>query len=102
MARYVVKEMCADFREMHPNREHNFCCCAGGGVINCGPPWKRSRMKSNRIKADQIHDTGAHMVITPCHNCHSGIEDIIGFYKLDCHVSFISELLVKTMEMPEA
>jgi len=41
-------------------------------------------------------------VITPCHNCHSGIEDIIGHYKLGCHVSFISELLVKTIEMPDA
>ena len=41
-------------------------------------------------------------MITPCHNCHSGIEDIIGFYRLDAHVSFISELLVKTIEMPTA
>ena len=100
--RYVVNEICEDFRDMDPRYEHNYCCQAGGGLINCGPPWKLSRMKSNKVKAEQIGDTGAHTVITPCHNCHSGIEDIIGHYKLGCHVSFISEMLVKTMEMPEA
>jgi Fe-S oxidoreductase len=35
-ARYVVNAMCDTLIEMHPNREHNYCCCAGGGVINCG------------------------------------------------------------------
>ena len=98
----MVNAICEDFRDMDPRYEHNYCCQAGGGLINCGPPWKLSRMKSNRIKADQIRETGAHTVITPCHNCHSGIEDIIGYYKLGCHVSFISEMLVKTIEMPEA
>lgn len=99
--RYVVNAICADFRDMDPRYEHNYCCQAGGGLINCGPPWKRSRMKSNRVKAEQIEATGAHLVITPCHNCHSGIEDIISFYKLPAHVSFISELLVKTVERPD-
>jgi Fe-S oxidoreductase len=103
--RYIVRELCEDFREMDPRHEHNYCCAAGGGVINCGPPWKLSRMKSIRVKAEQMAATGAHTIITPCHNCHSGIEDIIGHYKLGMHVTFISELLVKTMdtmEKPEA
>jgi Fe-S oxidoreductase len=100
--RYVVRRLCADFRDMEPRHEHNYCCAAGGGVINCGPPWKLSRMKSIKVKADQIAATGAKLVITPCHNCHSGIEDVIGHYKLGTHVSFISELLVKTMEMPKS
>ena len=99
--RYVVNAICDDFRDMDPRYEHNYCCQAGGGLINCGPPWKVSRMKSNKVKAEQIVGTGAHTVITPCHNCHSGIEDIIGYYKIDAHVSFISELLVKTIELPE-
>jgi len=86
---------------MEPRHEHNYCCAAGGGVINCGPPWKLSRMKSIKVKADQLAATGAHVCITPCHNCHSGIEDIIGFYKLGMHVKFISEIIVKAMEIPE-
>jgi Fe-S oxidoreductase len=99
--REVVKAMCSDFVDVSPRFEHNYCCMAGGGAINCGPPWKRSRMLSNRVKAEQLGATGAQIVITPCHNCHSGIEDIIGFYKLGMHVKFISEILVETMEIPE-
>ena len=57
-------------------------------------------MKSIKVKADQFRETGAHMIVTPCHNCHSGIEDIIGHYDLGMHVSFISEILMKTMEIP--
>jgi Fe-S oxidoreductase len=99
--RYVVNAICEDFRDMEPRFEHNYCCAAGGGVINCGPPWKLSRMKSIRVKAEQMEATGAHLCITPCHNCHSGIEDIIGHYKLDMHVSFINELLIKVIDLPE-
>ncbi|MGD8412696.1 MAG: (Fe-S)-binding protein, partial [Candidatus Latescibacterota bacterium] len=45
--------------------------------------------------------TGADIVITPCHNCHSGIEDIVGYYKLGKHVKFISDILIETMEIPD-
>ncbi|MDP8240135.1 MAG: (Fe-S)-binding protein [Candidatus Hatepunaea meridiana] len=99
--RYIMNEMCEDFRDVTPRFEHNYCCMAGGGTINCGPPWKRSRMVSNRVKAEQLKATGASIICTPCHNCHSGIEDIVGFYKLGMHVKFISEILVEIMEIPE-
>jgi Fe-S oxidoreductase len=99
--RYVINALCENFTEMSPNYEHNYCCQAGGGQINCGPPWKVSRMLSNRVKAEQLAATGADIVITPCHNCHSGIEDIIGYYKLGKHVKFISDILIETMEIPE-
>jgi Fe-S oxidoreductase len=102
MARYVVREMCSDFREMHPNREFNYCCCAGGGVINCGPPYKMTRMLGNRVKADQIRETGAHVCIAPCHNCHSGLEDIVKHYEIDAHIKFIGDILYEVMEKPTA
>ncbi len=97
--RYVVNALCEDFRDMDPRYEHNYCCAAGGGVINCGPPWKLSRMKSIKVKAEQMEATKAKTIITPCHNCHSGIEDIIGHYKLGMHVTFINELLVKAIDL---
>jgi Fe-S oxidoreductase len=98
--REVLHMICEDVREVDPRFEHNYCCAAGGGIINCGPPWKLSRMKSIRVKAEQFAATGAHLVITPCHNCHSGIEDILKHYKLKMEVAFINELLVKTIERP--
>jgi len=99
--REIVAATCSDFRPPEPDFEHNYCCGSGGGVINCGPPWKTSRVKGNRTKAEQLAKTGAHIVITPCHNCHSGIEDIIGTYKLGQHVKFFSEILMQVMEIPE-
>ncbi|MEJ2717292.1 MAG: (Fe-S)-binding protein [Deltaproteobacteria bacterium] len=99
--REIVRMTCSDFREPDPAFEHNYCCGAGGGVINCGPPWKKSRVQGNRVKAEQLEATGAHVVITPCHNCHSGIEDIIGGYDLGMHVKFFSEILIEVMHIPE-
>jgi Fe-S oxidoreductase len=99
--REIIEAACADFRPPEPGFEHNYCCGAGGGVINCGPPWKPSRVKGNLVKAEQLAATKAHIVITPCHNCHSGIEDIIGGYGLNMHVKFFSEILVQVMEIPD-
>jgi Fe-S oxidoreductase len=101
MARYVINELCENFIEMHPNREHNYCCNAGGGVINCGPPFKKKRVKGNRIKAKQIAETGAEILITPCHNCHSGMDDIIKGYNINMHTKFICEIMYEVMEKPE-
>jgi Fe-S oxidoreductase len=102
-ARDIVRRTCASFIEMEPNREHNFCCAAGGGVINCGPPYKKHRVKSNRVKAEQISAAkvkGATVVITPCHNCHSGIEDIIHHYDLGVETKFLGDILYHVMEKP--
>jgi Fe-S oxidoreductase len=99
--RYVVDAMCENFTDMNPRFEHNYCCGAGGGIINCGPPWKTERMISNRIKAEQLGKTGADICITPCHNCHHGIADVIGYYNLGMGTKFISDILMETMEIPE-
>jgi len=97
-ARYVVNEICENFVEMHPNREHNYCCGAGGGTINCGPPYKQKRVKGNRVKAEQIAATGTKILIAPCHNCHSGLEDISHHYKLGMDIKFIIDILYEVME----
>jgi Fe-S oxidoreductase len=97
-ARYVINKICENFIEMHPNREHNYCCAAGGGVINCGPPFKNKRMQGSKVKADQISKTGAKVVVSPCHNCHSGLEDISRFYELGVEIRFITDLLYNAME----
>ena len=98
MARYVTNALCENLVEMHPNREHNYCCCAGGGVINCGPPYKQTRMQGNRVKAEQLADTGVKILIAPCHNCHSGLEDIVHHYELGMDVKFFSDILYEVME----
>jgi len=103
-ARYVTQAICSDFVEMHPNREHNYCCCAGGGVINCGPPYKMTRIKGNRVKAEQLFAAktrGAKTLITPCHNCHSGLHDIVHHYEVGLDIKFFSDIIYEVMEKPE-
>ncbi|BCS89713.1 electron transfer complex ferredoxin TmcB [Pseudodesulfovibrio sediminis] len=99
--RDVVHFLCEEVVEMTPNREHNYCCCAGGGVINCGPPFKNTRMTGNRIKAEQLEATGVKDIVIPCHNCHGGIEDIIGYYDLGMHGKFIGDIMYELMVKPE-
>ncbi len=97
-ARYVVNAICENFIEMHPNREYNYCCGAGGGVINCGPPFKQVRMQANSIKAEQLAATRAEVLIAPCHNCHSGLEDINHHYKIGMDVKFLADIIYDVME----
>jgi Fe-S oxidoreductase len=104
-ARFVVNQICESFVEMEPNREHNYCCAAGGGVINCGPPYKGKRMHGNRIKAEQLFaakSRGAKVLIAPCHNCHSGLEDIIHHYGLGMEIKFLGDIIYEVMEKPGA
>ncbi len=104
-ARYVVREICEELIEMHPNREHNYCCVAGGGVINCGPPYKMTRMEGNKVKAEQLFEVktrGADVLIAPCHNCHSGLEDINHHFGIGQEIKFIGDIIYEVMEKPEA
>jgi len=97
-AREVIRAFCPNFIEMIPNREHNYCCAAGGGVINCGPPFKKARVSGNTVKADQLRNTGAEVCIAPCHNCHGGLEDIIHDNKLDMKLMFLIDIIYECME----
>ncbi len=101
-AREVVRAFCTNLVEMTPNKEHNYCCAAGGGVINCGPPFKNARVESNRVKAEQLQATGVKVCIAPCHNCHGGLEDIIHKYKLGIELKFLGEIIYDCMEKPNA
>ncbi len=100
--REVLQAFCPNFVEMHPNREHNYCCSAGGGVINCGPPHRMTRVLGNRVKAEQLRATGARIVIAPCHNCHGGLEDIIKHYELDMEIKFLGDIIYAHMQKPSA
>ncbi|MBI9082448.1 MAG: (Fe-S)-binding protein [Desulfobacterales bacterium] len=103
MSRYVAHAICEKVVEMHPNREYNYCCAAGGGVINAGPPYKMTRMDGNRVKAEQLFNAkarGAKVLIAPCHNCHSGLEDINHHYGIGLDIKFFGDIIYEVMEKP--
>ena len=99
--RYIVQQLANDFRDMTPNREYNHCCGGGGGYIPMGPPFKKRRMASGKVKADQIRATGAKIVIAPCHNCFDQIRDLNTEYNLDIKVKSFKEVISETMLIPD-
>lgn len=101
MLRGLAKALCTDFRDMNPNREYNHCCGGGGGFIPMGPEYKKRRMISGKVKADQIKATGAKVVIVPCHNCFDQINDLNKEYDLGVKVVSFKELICEAMIIPE-
>jgi Fe-S oxidoreductase len=71
--RWIVKQ-CFDeslYREMCDDWMNNFCCGAGGGAW--AMPYDEERLAYGKVKVDQIRDTGAEIVVAPCHNCRDQI-----------------------------
>ncbi|MEW6273823.1 MAG: (Fe-S)-binding protein [Bacillota bacterium] len=98
--RYILQHAVMDFREMWPNREYNYCCGGGGGLLSMGKDIYPYRMAKGKLKAEQIERTGAKIVVTPCHNCWDQLNDIIRYYKLDCKLSHLHHLVSNALILP--
>jgi len=90
--RYVLKHAVANFVEMTPNRENNYCCGGGGGQLSMGE-FKERRIESGKIKAEQIRNTGAKIVATPCHNCIDQLMELNQEFRLGVEIKTIAELV---------
>jgi Fe-S oxidoreductase len=88
------------FVEMSPNREHNYCCGGGGGFNGIGK-FRPQRNVALRKKMEQIIDTGAKLVIAPCHNCWDAIRDLEEEYHIGIRWSFLKPLIISMLEVPE-
>ncbi len=94
--RELLQLVCTDFREMYPNRAENYCCTGGGGAMSMSE-YTPQRLKSAKIKADQLKATGAKVVVTSCHNCVDGLSDLIKHYKLDMKVTQLVNLVANAL-----
>jgi CheY-like chemotaxis protein len=97
--RELLQMVVTDFREMYPNRAENYCCTGGGGAMSMSE-YAPLRLKSAKIKADQLKATGAKVVVTSCHNCVDGLTDLIKHYKLDMKVTQLVNLVADAL-VPE-
>jgi Fe-S oxidoreductase len=94
--RWVLRRVCADFREMEPHGRENFCCTGGGGLLST-PEYRSLRLEAAKIKAEQLRATGAKIVCTMCHNCVDGLGDVIKHYKLSIKVVQVLELVSRAL-----
>jgi Fe-S oxidoreductase len=94
--RLVLRRVVRDFVEMVPNRQHNFCCGGGGGMLSMSEYGQR-RVVSGRVKAEQIRATGAKIVATPCHNCADQLIELSKKYKLGVEIQAVVELVYSAL-----
>ena len=90
--RYILKKIAMDFVEMTPHGIDNYCCGGGGGQLAMSE-YNDRRMKIGERKAEQIKNTGAQVVVAPCHNCVDQLIQINAMYKLNVEVKTLAEVV---------
>ena len=66
-----------------------------------GAAFKKRRMESGKIKADQIKETGARIVVVPCHNCFDQISDLNKEYNLGIRVVHFKTIMAPMIMLPD-
>ena len=97
--RYLLRQIAADFRELRPNREKNWCC-GGGGGIQAEPELEEFRLRTGQKKVEQIRNSGARIVVAPCDNCRIQLDDLNRKHSLDIKVCSVMELVADAMIRP--
>lgn len=84
-----------NFVELQPNRALNWCCGGGGGLVIAAEP--EFRMKTSKIKAEQLKASKADIVATACEMCHAQLNELVDEYELDMKVEFVSSLVAQAL-----
>lgn len=73
--RWILDQCVSDWVPLYPDRGRQYCCGGGGGTLLT--PYKEERLLYGRKKAEQIRESGADMVVLPCHSCHSQFKTLL-------------------------
>jgi Fe-S oxidoreductase len=95
--RYILKHLTDDFREMSAEPKYNWCCGGGGGLVALGDETLDFRMKSSKVKVDQVKATGARVLTTVCENCHTQLSNLNDHYKMGVEVKFLSSIVADAL-----
>lgn len=99
-ARTLVQSCCTKYVELVPNREENYCCGAGGG--SWASPFAAERVYHGRIKARQIRESGARLVITSCQTCRDQLlQSLCREFNLNISVRYLWELIADCLVTTE-
>jgi len=90
--RFILNSISNNFVEMTPHGADNFCCGGGGGQLAMSEN-NEKRLKIAGIKAEQIRNSGASIVATPCHNCVDQLMQIDAHFKLGVKIMTMAELV---------
>lgn len=94
--RAVIRACCDDVRELNPNRNGAYCCGAGAGAW--AMPYSDERVYHGRIKARQIAESGAELIVAPCQTCRDQIMKSLNHeFDLGIEVKYILELVADSL-----
>jgi Fe-S oxidoreductase len=94
--RFILKSFLPGFREMIPHGIDNFCCGGGGGQLAMSE-YNERRMKAGEIKAEQIRNSGAEIVVSPCHNCVDQLIQVNSRYNLGVQIKTLAEIVADAL-----
>lgn len=95
--RIIMKAACADFREMTPNRQYNWCCGGGGGLSAMDEILEFRMNVSGRKKLSQIDDTGAVFCAAPCSNCKRHLGQLMEYHKRDVEIGGVHDMVFRAI-----
>jgi Fe-S oxidoreductase len=95
--RYILRHLTDNFHELTSEPKYNWCCGGGGGLVALGEDTFDFRMKSARVKVDQVQATQAKILATACENCHTQLSNLNDHYKMDMDVLFLSSMVADAL-----
>ena len=95
--RYILQHLTSDYREMSPDPKYNWCCGGGGGLVAMSDETYDFRMKSAKVKADQVTQTRSTVLATACENCHSQLGEINTHYEMGMEVKFLTSMVADAL-----
>lgn len=97
--RDIVQALSDDFVDLTPNREKQWCCGGGGGIVAM-EEFRDVRLKSGIKKVEQLRESEATVLACPCENCRLQIEELNEVHRLGIDVHQVIDLVVDAMPLP--
>jgi Fe-S oxidoreductase len=94
--RFIINKIARDFRDLNPAKARNWCCGGGGGLVAM-PEFEDLRLKTGKLKYEQIKKTGAKIVVTPCENCRLQIGNLNEHYSMGIEISSMMDFVADNM-----
>ena len=95
--RELIKACVTEFVEMTPNREENFCCGGGSGILM--DEMMEIRMQLGKKKAEQVKELGElDYFATPCSICKAQLPHVLKHYGMgDLKTGGVMDLVGKAL-----
>jgi Fe-S oxidoreductase len=96
--RQILKSFIRDFVELNPHGRENYCCGGGSGLVSLDETYEFRMKISGKTKAEQIRDSGAQIIASPCANCKKQLRELVDYYKLPVQVVGVHDLVLRAIE----